>query len=163
MQSFIRTGAKLKVFIDNGTTEYPLGIVQAVSFTVTQGQKAIFTVDSPFPAEIAQAAAPSMVRGTMTVLMPEGVTLEGAGLVPFRTSGLGSGGDLSPNPGSVENFVHSAHSKYIHVRLVDRKTNEKWVSLDYLKVSSYSISVQAKGIVRAELQFEAKFLSPGLA
>jgi hypothetical protein len=119
------------------------------------------TVDDPFPAEIAHGAGASMVRGSLTLFMLKGSTLEKAGLVPYRTSGAASAKDISPNPGDPANFAHVAHSTYIHWRLYDRETSELFYSLDYAKVSQFTISVMAKGIVKAELQFEAKYAIPG--
>ena len=161
MISFLRTGPNLILKVVKHGKEETIGYATGFNYTVINGQKSIFVVDSPFPAEISHAAGPSMVRGSLTLLMPKGMTLEKAGIVPYRTSGGASPKDTSPNPGSTENFVHLAHSDYIGFRLYDRQSNDLFAAIDYVKVSQYSVSIQAKSIVRAELQFEAKFLISG--
>lgn len=161
MKSILRTGPNLILKVVHDSGEKIIGYASNLTFTVTNGQKTIFTVDSPFPAEISHAAAPSMVRGSLTVFMPKGMTLEKAGLVPYRTSGAASESDISPHPGSADNFIHSAHAKYIHLRIYDRETSEMFIGIDYVKVSQYTIVIQSKSVVRAELQFEGKYAIPG--
>lgn len=149
----------LKVVQPSG--EKIVGYATGITYTVSNGQKATFTVDNPFPAEISHAAGPSYVRGSVTVFMLKGMTLEKAGLVPWRTSGMASSKDTAPNPGSPDNFVHLAHSTYIHWRLYDRSTGELFMGIDFVKVGQYTVSVQSKAVVRCELQFEGKYAVPG--
>lgn len=161
MRSILRTGPSLVLKIVHPSGEKIIGYASGITYTVTNGQKSIFVVDSPFPAEISQAAGPSLVRGTISLFMPKGTTLEKAGLVPYRTSGAASAADTSPNPGNPDNFVHLAHSMYVHWRLYDRETGELFMGIDYAKVGQYTINVQSKSVVKAELQFEGKYCVSG--
>jgi hypothetical protein len=149
MQSAVHTGPSLtlKVFYPADQTEKVIGFASDFQYSVSQGQKAIFAVDSPFPVEIAQAAAPSLVRGSMTIYLPKGSTPEAAGLVPFRTDSQGE-------------IAHAA-SKYLHFRIYDRQTTGLLYSIDYAKVSSYSVSIRNRSVVMVQLQFEAMYCTPG--
>jgi hypothetical protein len=161
IQSVIRTGARLQLKVYDGNEERLIGYCTAINYTVSSGQKSIYVVDSPFPAEIAQGAGPSQVRGSMTIYMLQNTTPEILGLVPFRTSGTAASGDLSPSPGDSTNMFNMAYSKSIFLRLYDRNSGTLFTSLDYLKVGSYSVAVTAKGIVKADLAFEARYATPG--
>lgn len=161
MKPLIRTGPSLILKVVQPSGEKIVGYVTGIMFTVSNGQKATFTVDNPFPAEISHAAGPSYVRGQVTLLMPKGTTLEKAGLVPWRTSGMASSKDTAPNPGDQDNFVHLAHSTYIHWRLYDRETGEMFIGIDFVKVGQYTVSVQSKAVVRCEMLFEGKYAIPG--
>lgn len=161
MKSIIRTGAKLILKVDAGDgNEKIIGFCTAITYSVSQGTKTIYVVDNPFPFEIASGAGQSQVRGTMTVYLLDGSTLETAGLVPWRTSGAGNK-DIAPNPGDPSN-IHLAHSKYFNIRLYDRGSGELFAGMDSAKITSYSVSVAARGTVSATLSFEAKYLVSGL-
>lgn len=150
--SMIHTGPSLLLKVESLTSpgeEKLVGMADSISFTSIQGQRAIFVVDTPFPQEISQGAAPSFCRGTMTVYLPKGTTLESAGLVPYRLNKIG------------ENYL--ATSEYIKLKLYDRVTEALVYAIDNCKVGQYSITVQAKNIVKATLQFEGMYVSPGLA
>lgn len=85
MISRIITGPSLLIKIKaEGGFETMVGYATDLQINVTQGQKEIFGVDSPFPFEIAQGAAPSMVRGSMAIFILKGTNLETIGLVPYR-------------------------------------------------------------------------------
>jgi hypothetical protein len=161
MKSVIRTGAKLALKIDDGSGERLIGFCTGINYTVSQGTKTIFVVDSPFPFEIASGASNSQVRGSMNIYMLQNTTPESAGLVPYRTSGAASSKDNSPHPGDPTNTIHLAHSKYFHMRLYDRASGELFAGMDYTKVTGYTVSTNAKGIVTASLTFEAKYLISG--
>lgn len=137
----------LKIFYPADNTEKQIGFCSDLQYSVSQGQKAIFTVDSTFPAEIAQAAGPSIVRGTMTLYLPKGSSPEAAGLVPFRTDALGE--------------INHAASKYMHIRLYDRLTSSLLYSLDFTKVSNYTVSVRTRAVVIVQLSFESIYCTPG--
>lgn len=163
MKSIVRTGAKLILKIDAGDgVEKIIGFCTGINYAVSQGTKTIYVVDNPFPFEIASGASASQVRGSMNVYLLEGSNLELAGLVPYRTSGTGSPKDKSPNPGDPNNVINVAHSKYFHIRLYDRASGEMFVGMDFAKVTGYSVSVTARGVVMANLTFEAKYLIPGV-
>jgi hypothetical protein len=148
-QSVLQTGPSLlvKIFYVADNTEKLIGFASGLNFQVTQGQKPIFVVDSPFPAEIAQAAAPSMVRGSMTLFLPKGSSPEAAGLVAYRTDSMGD--------------IYNAASKYLHLRIYDRVSTALIYSMDYTKVSGYSVNIRTRSHVQVQLQFESLYCTPG--
>src|SRR5882724_11717708 len=97
-KAVLRTGPNLLLKVVQPSGEKIIGYASGFNMTVLNGQKTTMVVDNPFPAEIAHGAGPSLVRGTVTLYMPKGMTLEKAGLVPYRTSGAASPKDISPNP-----------------------------------------------------------------
>ena len=149
MRSLIQTGASLllKVHYPSTGKEKVIGFARGLTYSVSQGQKSIHVVDTPFPAEIAQGAAPSFVKGGLTCYLPSGSTPESAGLVPYRTNEDGA--------------INMAGSKYLNFRIYDRLSNQLVMSCDYCKVSSYSVSIVARGIVECSLQFDGILLTPG--
>jgi hypothetical protein len=150
MKSLLHTGASLllKVAYEDGK-EKIIGFARGLSFTVSQGQKVTYTVDSPMPQEIAQGATAMFVKGSLTVYLPKGTTPESVGLVPFRNSA-----DGAPINGL---------SKAMHFRIYDRQTLNKIMSAEYCKVGMVTVTVQARGIVEVNLQFDGVMLTPGLA
>lgn len=151
IKSILHTGPSLqvKVFYPADGTEKTIGFATGLTFTVTQGQKAIYVVDSPFPAETSQAAGPSAVRGSMTMFLPKGSTPESAGLVPYRTDATGQ--------------INMAATKYLCFRIYDRVTSSLVLSLDYVKVSQYSMGIRAKTHVTCQIEFEGSYATPGNA
>lgn len=149
MRSFVHTAPSLilKVSHDQGASEKIIGYATDLSYNVIQGQKLNFGVDSAFPQEIAQGSAQSFVRGTLTVFLPKGTTMEAAGLVPYRQDELGDSA--------------AARSKYMGIRLYDRDTTQLVVSLDYVKIGSYSVTVASRQVVRVSLSFDAIYATPG--
>jgi hypothetical protein len=148
MKSVLHTGPALRVKIAyTDGTEKLIGYATGLSWTADQGQKAIFTVDTPIPAQIAQGAAPSFVRGSMQLYLPKGMTLESAGLVSYRTDN--------------QSQQYMTSSKYFHIRIYDRQTEALVLSLDWCKVGRSSVSINAKAQVRAEISFEGFYASPG--
>ena len=148
--SLIHTGASLlvKVAYDGGS-EKVIGFANNLTYTVTQGQKSIFVVDSPFPAEIAQSAGPSFVKGSLTLYLPKGATMESVGLVPYRTDQQGAN--------------VAAKSKYFDIKVYDRLTNSPVMSCKYCKVGQYTVNIPARGIVSVTLTFDGMLLEPGTA
>lgn len=149
MKSLLQTGASLLLKIEYASDgkEKVIGFAKALSYSVQQGQKSTYVVDSPFPVEIAQGAAPSSVRGSMVLYLPKGSNPEAAGLVPYRH---GSNGE--PN---------QATSQYMHLKMYDRATNKLVFSCEYCKVSSYTMTIAARGVVECNLSFEGMYLTPG--
>jgi hypothetical protein len=148
MRSFLHTGASLQVkIVHEGDIEKTIGYATGLTFTVSQGQKMIYTVDSPFPQEIAQGAGPSFVRGSMMLFLPKGTTMERAGLVPYRQD--------------AEGLPNMAASKFFGLRIYDRATTELVLSVDYCKVSTYTVSMQSRQVVRISVNFEGIYLTPG--
>ena len=149
MKSAIQTGPNLlvKITYSGADVERTIGYATDLQYSVTQGQKMIFVVDSPFPAEIAQAAGPSHVRGSISIFLPKGHTPESLGLVPYRVDEKG--------------FAHQAKSGYFHMRIVDRQSTGTLLSLDYCKVASYSVSISSRSVVKVNLSFEGFFATTG--
>lgn len=150
LPSLLNTGPSLivKIAYEGEGTEKVIGYASGLSIRVSQGQREIFTVDSPFPAEIAQAAGQSMVRGSMTIFLPKGQTPESLGLVPQRI--------LNKNP----NIAAMAGSKHFHLRIYDRLSTELMYSIDFCKVGDYTVNIQARQVVRCELSFTGMYLTP---
>lgn len=149
MRSMIHTGASLylKVKYEDGDSKV-IGFATNFSYTVTNGQKSTFVVDSPVPAEIAQSAGPAQVRGNLTIFLPKGTTPESAGLIPYRTDEAGNN--------------LAATSRYLSFEIYDRSTNNLVFSCDYCKVGTYSVSIVARGIVMVALTFDGIRVTPGL-
>ena len=148
----IHTGPSLVLKVETLTMpgeEKIVGFADSISFTSIQGQRAIYVVDSPFPQEISQGAAPSFCRGTISCYLPKGTTMESAGLVPYR---LTKGG---------KNYL--ATSEYIKLKLYDRITDALVYAIDNCKVSQYTVTVQARAVIKVSLMFEGMYISPGLA
>lgn len=149
LPSLVHTGPSLlvKVAYDEGT-ERTIGYAANLTARVSQGQKEIFTVDSPFPQEIAQAAGPSLVRGQMTLFLPKGQTLESLGLVSYRT--------INRN----EDEAQQAGSRYMALRIYDRLSGNMVMSIEQCKIGEYSINIAARQIVRCEVSFTGKYMLP---
>lgn len=149
MRSMLHTGASLllKVKYESGDSKV-LGYATSFSYSVSNGQRTIYTVDSPFPAEIAQSAGPSQVRGSLTLYLPKGTTPESEGLVPYRMDAAGN------------NLIGS--SRYLNFEIIDRSTMNLVVALDNCKVSTYTVTIQARGIVQVNLTFEGVTATSGL-
>jgi hypothetical protein len=149
MKSLLHTGASLllKVGYEDGTNK-TIGYARNLSYTVTNGQKMTYVVDSPVAAEIAQGAGPMMVKGSLTVFLPKGNTPESLGLVSYRVDADGS--------------YLSILSKYISFQVFDRATLNVIMALEYCKVSNYTVTVQARGIAEVNLQFDGQLATPGL-
>ena len=150
MKSQLQTAASLLLMVkyDTGVSKV-IGFARALEFTVNNGQKTTYVVDSPFPAEIAQGTAPMSVRGSMVLYLPKGVTMESAGLVPYRVNEKG------------ENIA--AASRYMSFEVYDRFTRNLIFACEYCKVGTYSVSVQAKGVASVTMQFEGVYMTPGRA
>lgn len=151
MRSMLQTGPSLvvKIAYEDDHRERVIGYASGLTFRVSQGQKEIFTVDSPFPQEIGQGLGPSMVRGSMSVFLPKGQSLETLGLVPFRLRNRDTTNAMM------------AMSRYFHLRIYDRVTSELVMSADFVKVGDYSVSIQARSVVKCDLNFSGVYLTPG--
>lgn len=149
MKSLLHTGASLafRVAYEDGT-EKTIGFAKGLTYSVSQGQKVTYTVDSPLPQEIAQGASPSFVKGSVTLYLPKGTTPESVGLVPYRVDAGGAPiGQLS---------------KIMHFRIYDRLTGNRVLAAEYCKVGMYTVSVVIRGIVEVSLQFDGILSTPGL-
>jgi hypothetical protein len=149
MKSLLHTGASLllKVGYEDGTAK-TIGFARGLQFSVSQGQKVTYVVDSIIPAEIAQGAGPSFVKGSLNVLFPKGTTPESVGLVPYRVAQDGS--------------QTAQLSKYMSFQVMDRATLNLILALEFCKVGSYTFVAQARGVVEISLQFDGMLATPGL-
>lgn len=149
MQSLAHAGPTLsvKVFYPDIGTEKLIGFASDLTFDVTQGQKAQFVVDSPFPAQIDQAAGQSSVKGSITLFLPKGSTPESSGLVPFRKDQDGG--------------IAIAATKYIDLRIYDRATSGLLYIIEGFKASQTSVAIGSRRVVQVRLQFEARYLTVG--
>jgi hypothetical protein len=147
--SLLHTGASLllKVAYDVGQAK-TIGFAHNLSYSVSQGQKVTYVVDSCIPAEIAQGAGPSFVKGSLNVFFPKGTTPESVGLVPYRIGPDGS--------------QYAQLSKYLSFQIFDRKTLSLIMALEQCKVGSYSFVAQARGVVQLSLQFDGILATPGV-
>lgn len=152
MKAKIRTGAGLILKVSYGTTgdERTVGIATGISFNVIQGQKAIFTVDSPFAQEIAQGASPSMVTGSMSVYLLNASDPLREGLVTPTYNLLE--GDRPLQQSSISMIL----------RLYDRYTGDLAYCIKGVKVGSWNSTVQARGMVMANLSFEGTHFESGI-
>jgi hypothetical protein len=150
MKSLLQTGASLVLKIQyEGGDEKTIGFCSDLTYTVSQGQKMIYTVDQTTPVEIAQSAGPSQVSGSMNLYLPKGVTMEAVGLVPFRHDQKGA------NAMSL--------SKPLKIKIYDRLSSALVVALEGVKVGQYTVSVPSRGIVRVQLSFNGLGATPGNA
>lgn len=155
------TGATLvmRVAYESGD-EKTIGFVKNLTFSVVNGQKVTYGVDSVLPVEIAQGASASFVKGSMNIFLPKGSTVESLGLVPHRQKSGPSAGDVE---GGTQSNNIAALSKYMHIRIYDRSTQNLVLSADYCKIGSYTFGVSAKGLVEVSLQFDGIYATPGFA
>jgi hypothetical protein len=147
-KSSIQTGPSLLLKIKREGTQIfrTIGFLESIEITVTNGQKAIMAVDTPFPVEIAQSAGRSSVRGTMNVYFLKGTTLESIGLVPNRTGESG------------ENVLDKTLS--VAVGIYDKFTDQKLYEIEGMKVAQYSMSIKSRSVVRVSLSFEGLYFTP---
>lgn len=160
-QSYLRTGPNLLLKVSyekSDITEKIIGYAQNLSFSQALGQKPIFTVDSPFIQELAQAAAPTSIRGTVTLFMPKGSDPVRAGLVTPATDIAGSFGN-----GEKDDLPLHSVSRSLNWRFYDRYTQELAFAINKVKVSQWSATITAKQVVRVSLQFEGTFFESGVS
>lgn len=150
-KSIVQTGPSLvlKVFYPESGIEKVVGYCAGLNFNVQQGQREIFVVDTPFPAESAQAASPSFVRGQLALYLLKGMTVESSGLVPYRQSPDGK--------------IQQAASRYMSWRIYDRSSSALILACDYVKVASYSVGVRSRSAVMVQLEFTGLYATPGPA
>jgi hypothetical protein len=150
MKSLLHTGASLllKVGYEDGS-EKTIGFARNLNFSVSNGQKVTYVVDQATPAEIAQGAAPSFVKGSLNIYLPKGTNPEAMGLVAYRHDAEGN--------------QIAVLSKHLHFKIYDRATLNLIFTAEYCKVSTWSFVAQARGIVEIQLQFDGVYLTPGLS
>jgi hypothetical protein len=110
----------------------------------------IFTVDSPIPAEIASAAAPSFIQGSMTLYLPKGTTLENSGLVPRMISPTGTD-------------IAGTYTKTASVMVYNRESNELVIGVQGFKVGVYSFNMSVRSHVMISLQFAGTHIKEGIS
>lgn len=147
MSSILHTGPSIVVKVKaEDSFEQTVGYATALQYQVTQGQKTLYGVDSPFPQEIAQAAGPSFVRGTMVIFLPKGTNPELLGLVPYRQAG--------------DQTAFASGSKYMNINLYNRADGTLIMSLNFCKVSGYSVNINSKSLITMNLSFEGVSVTP---
>jgi len=122
-----------------------IGYVSNFTWNQSQGQKKTFVVDSPFPAEIAQGAAPSMVTGSMTVFKLNNTSLEEAGMIGERT----------PKGSPITATTHLGAARYSVMEIVDRQTKATVVKFNQVMFASQAWRIMSKDVVTGVVSFEA--------
>ena len=140
--STIQSAPDLRVMI-NGKL---IGFGSALSYSVSQGQKPILTVDSPFPAEIAQGAAMSMVEGTLTIFKIKGSSPESAGIIGARTDLNGQSNDPS--------YTTLGAAKYSVLEVYDRLSGNAIIKAYYVMFSTQNWTAQVKNVMQGTLTFQ---------
>lgn len=130
--------------------EKMIGYASNLSFSQNLGQRAIYTVDSPFIQELAQGAGPSSIRGSVTLYMPKGSDPIRAGLVAPSTN-------IETKDGVPVHVL----SKYLHWKFYDRFSKELAFAINDVKVGEWSATIAAKSVVRVTLSFEGTFYESG--
>lgn len=126
-----------------------IGFVSDLNYSITQGQKAIIGVDSPFPQEIAQGAGVSICQGSMQLFKLKGVSTESAGLVGYRNKNK----DMQTNMS--ETTLGSA--RYSIVELVDRENHTLVLKVTNCMFASQSWRIPAKGLMVGSISFQGVF------
>lgn len=123
------TGADIKVYI--GGTHYKE--CQSVSINVDYGEESTYGVDSPFPQEIATTRI--ITGGSITgIRLKASAGLQGAGARP--------------------RILESLYAPYTSIKVVDRSTGFVLFYIPNAKVSSETISIMTKGVVRVSFNFK---------
>lgn len=123
-----------------------IGYGTALSYSISQGQKPILTVDSPFPAEIAQGASMSMVEGTLTIFKMKASSPEATGMIGARTFSSGHSNDPT--------FTTLGAAKYSVLEVYDRLSNNAILKAYYVMVGTQNWTVQAKNIMQGSITFQ---------
>lgn len=159
-QSIIHAGSSLRLAIayEKDGTEKTIGFATSFNFSQTLGSQPIMGIDSVFPQEIALAGSPSMIQGSMTLYMLKGTDPIRSGIVPpvvdFNKKNSSQKGDSN-------NYPMQAPSRYMHFRFYDRATNELIISVEFCKITNWSASMQARGVVQAQVNFIGMWASYG--
>lgn len=143
---------QLKVAYEASEVEKLIGYASGLSFTVNNGQKEIYTVDSVAIQELAQGAAPTNVKGSLIVYLPKGSDPIRAGLVA-PTFDIGTKDDTPVN----------VTSKYLHWKIYDRFTGELVFAINFAKVGVWNMSIGAKQVVKISLQFTGQVYETGVS
>lgn len=136
----------LSVSTPDGSLEEIFGWVVDFNVMVSQGQKPIYVVDTPFPIQIAQAASPTGVNGRMTTFFLRHWTLESRGFLPNRQNFVGE---------PIHYF-----SKFLNFKIIDRATRKTIYVFEYCKVSDFTIVFSTRNTVKCILNFTGIFATP---
>lgn len=151
MRQTLLAGPRLKVRI-NGIIA---GYVSAFSYSVGQGQKLTYGVDSPFPTEIAQGGSPSNVTGSMTVWRPMGASPESWGLLSARSGdSVASAVVDSGTPGA----TMLGTAQYTTIEILDRESESILVTILDVMFASQSWSVEKSSLMRGTVEFQGRFV-----
>lgn len=147
MFSISQTSSNLLVYaVMPSGNEIPLGFVINLNLEVSQGQRVIFGVDSPFPVQIAQAAQPSIVRGVMNIVLLKSTTPESLNLIAGRNNAVGDPINIG--------------SHYIHFRIFDRASRKPIYTIFQAKIGGFNLNIPAQSVVTCQLAFDAAYLVP---
>jgi len=127
--SVVLKGAEVKCYISNKL----YAEIQSIQYTIDYAETEIYAIDSPFPQEIA----------------PGRVSVQGSvqGLVIKDLGGL-QAYDIRSKINEI------LHAPYISLRLKDRHSDRDFFWLPQMKVTSETISIQAKGVVKVSFTFK---------
>ena len=153
--SALQNGPELRLFINERLIGYATGL----RYTVTQGQKPIYGVDSPVPQEIAQGAGPSILDGSITVYRPKDSSPEKSAIMTPRTSRLGISedgklGGFLPNGKEAPGSFALGSGRYSTIRIEDRLTGKTIMQAYYVMFGSQSWTIGERQVVQGVLTFQ---------
>jgi hypothetical protein len=128
-QSIVLSGANCKIFI--GGKIYPEA--QSVNYTINYGESEIYGIDSWMPQEVAVTRM--SVQGTVSG-------------VRVKLSGGLQGHDVTTK------INQKLFASYVSFEIRDRTSDTKLIYIPQCKISSESLSVSAKGIVKLNFTFK---------
>jgi hypothetical protein len=123
------TGAVIAIYWNNAQYKE----IADISFTVDYGEEEIYSIDSPYPQEIAGNKI--MVSGSVkSFRLKLNGGLQGKNLRPLFT-------DVSQAP-------------YVGLRITDRSTSEDIIFIPQCKITSETHTIPAKGVYMIDFNFK---------
>ena len=112
-----------------------------------------FGVDSPFPQEIGQGAAPSFVEGVLELYRPKGGAPETWNFMSHRasTDGKTEDGNLTTTA--------LGSAKYSVLEIYDRATDNLMIRIGYVMFGNQSWSVTVKDVMKGSVSFQGIVLA----
>lgn len=151
MRQTLLAGPRLKIRI-NGIIA---GYISDFNYTVNQGQKLTYGVDSPFPVEVAQGGTASSVSGSMAVWRPVGTSPETWGLLSARSGD--SVASAVTDSGTPQGSMLGT-AQYSTIEILDRQSETILVTIIDVMFSSQSWSVAQRGLMRGTVEFQGRFV-----
>lgn len=127
-QSTVLTGAQCKLYISGNV--YP---ADAIQYSIDYGESEIYGIDSVFPQEIATTRI--SVQGNVSGFR-------------IQLSGGLQGKDIRSKINQV------LHAPYLTMRIEDRKNKVDILFVQEMKVTSESVSIPSKGVVKLTFAFK---------